>query len=401
MSDNNNFSACANLKDDCCGCEVCIQVCPKGVFSPVRDCIGFLYPKADASKCVSCGLCARKCPVLNAEKIAAASHNIEVYAGWHTDKKTLAESSSGGFFSALSQAIFDIGGKVAGAVYSEDFRAVEFFLADSYPQTAEMRGSKYVQGRKADIYAKIKSALATSPVLFCATPCEVAALISYLGKNPDNLYTCDFLCHGPTTTLALAQMVDFLQEKYSAKISELTMRYKRFGWFKKHIFRCKFSNGKAFEKFFGNMPLGKAFSVLKRKSCHSCKFKGDNRAADLTMADYWNIVDNLEGIEYNKDGTSLVIVNTPKGAEIFSRIKNFESIDTLDFFKRHIPHALVHCAPISTARKTLEADFAAKGLVKAVEASKSPKSKLMEFVPVPVKYYTLKLAAAAKKLLRK
>lgn len=401
MSDNNNFSACANLQDDCCGCEVCIRVCPKGVFSPARDCAGFLYPEADASKCVSCGLCAKKCPVLNADKLASPTHNIEARAGWHTDKKTLAESSSGGFFSALSQAVFDVGGKVAGAVYSEDFRAVEFFLADNYAQTEKMRGSKYVQGRKADIYAKIKSALATSAVLFCAAPCEVAALISYLGKNPENLYTCDFLCHGPTTPLALSQTVDFLQEKYRAKISSLTMRHKRFGWFKKHIFRCEFSNGKVFEKFFGNMPLGKAFSVLKRKSCLDCKFKNDNRAADITMADYWNIVDNRDGIEYNKDGTSLVIVNTPKGAEIFSRVKNFESVDTLDFFKRHTPHALVHCAPISPARKSLEADFAAKGLVKAVEAAKSTKSKLMEFVPVPVKYCALKLAAAAKKLLRK
>ena len=396
MDSKSDYRACVDLGTDCCGCELCIEVCPRGVFSAARDSVGFFYPKAEAEKCISCGLCSRKCPVINSKNLAESTHNIGVFAGWSTDEDTLMKSSSGGLFSALAKAVFAENGKVAGAVYSEGFKAVEFFIADNYSGIEAMRGSKYVQGRKSDIYRRVKTELKNCPVLFCGTPCEVAALVSYLGGAPENLYTCDFLCYGPTTEAALSQTVEHLERKYRSNVAALTMRNKRFGWTPKYIFKCVFSNGKSYENFFGNMPIGTAFTSLKRPSCHSCKFKDNMRASDITMADYWDIIGNSEAVEYNKNGTSLVIVNTLKGKQLFEKIEDFYSFSTEQLFAQKKPKALVSCAPVSPSRGPFEGKFVKMGLIEAVKSSKSVKSKLMEHVPLPIKYYGLKLLAKVR-----
>lgn len=46
-------------KSQCCGCSACVQRCPKQCISMHRDAEGFLYPKADESVCIGCGLCER------------------------------------------------------------------------------------------------------------------------------------------------------------------------------------------------------------------------------------------------------------------------------------------------------------------------------------------------------
>ena len=52
-----------------------------------------------------------------------------------------------------------------------------------------------------------------------------------------------------------------------------------------------------------------------RPSCAQCKFKGSERHADITLADFWGIEK-----EYDDDnGTSLVIVNSEKGQKWFDK----------------------------------------------------------------------------------
>ena len=46
---------------DCCGCETCVNVCPKSAITMCEDAIGFRYPKIDAEKCIDCGACIKKC----------------------------------------------------------------------------------------------------------------------------------------------------------------------------------------------------------------------------------------------------------------------------------------------------------------------------------------------------
>ena len=60
-----------------------------------------------------------------------------------------------------------------------------------------MRGSKYVQSTVGNVYQKTQDALkAGRKVPFTGTPCQVAGLYGFLGRDYEGLYTADLICHG-------------------------------------------------------------------------------------------------------------------------------------------------------------------------------------------------------------
>lgn len=56
-------------KEDCCGCGVCMLVCPSTAEHPekaismVQDTEGFLYPKINGQLCIRCYQCTKVCPI--------------------------------------------------------------------------------------------------------------------------------------------------------------------------------------------------------------------------------------------------------------------------------------------------------------------------------------------------
>lgn len=48
-------------EQDCCGCSVCMVVCPVKAIHMLEDEMGFLYPDIDVDKCINCGKCVRVC----------------------------------------------------------------------------------------------------------------------------------------------------------------------------------------------------------------------------------------------------------------------------------------------------------------------------------------------------
>lgn len=78
----------------------------------------------------------------------------------------------------------------------------------------------------------------------------------------------------------------------------------------------------------------KAFlnNAILRESCYHCHFKKINRISDITLADFWGIEKVLPKMDDNK-GTSLMILNSEKGRELFSLIKDnckYEKCDLND-----------------------------------------------------------------------
>ena len=45
----------------CCGCEACVQRCPRGCIEMKADHEGFFYPSVDTLQCIGCGACAAIC----------------------------------------------------------------------------------------------------------------------------------------------------------------------------------------------------------------------------------------------------------------------------------------------------------------------------------------------------
>lgn len=82
-------------KFKCCGCNACVQRCPKQCISMPEDEEGFLYPIVDLSVCIDCGLCEKVCPVINQE---SERNPIEVFAAVNQDDFIRMQSSSGGDF---------------------------------------------------------------------------------------------------------------------------------------------------------------------------------------------------------------------------------------------------------------------------------------------------------------
>ena len=177
----------------CCGCNACVQRCPKQCISMHEDEEGFLYPRVDKTICIECGLCEKVCPVINQNE---PRKPLKVYAAYNKDEKIRRESSSGGVFTAIAEQVIDEGGIVFGACFDENWE-----VKHDYTETKEglkaFRGSKYVQSRIKDNYQKAEHYLKEGrKVLFSGTPCQIAGLKKYLCKEYENLLTVDFICHG-------------------------------------------------------------------------------------------------------------------------------------------------------------------------------------------------------------
>ena len=180
-------------KSQCCGCEACVQRCPKQCITLHEDNEGFLYPLVDQTVCVDCKLCENVCPVLTPY---ADRKPLQVLAAINIDEKIRMESSSGGIFTLLAESIIKEGGVVFGARFDDEWQVMLDFT-ESIDGLAAFRGSKYVQARTKSTYKQCEKFLKEDrKVLFTGTPCQIAGLHHYLRKDYNNLITCDFVCHG-------------------------------------------------------------------------------------------------------------------------------------------------------------------------------------------------------------
>ena len=307
-------------KADCCGCGACAQSCPKGCITMKKDGEGFLYPNVEAARCIECGLCERVCPILN--KKTAGSGEVKAYAAYATEDDLRGKSSSGGLFALLAEEILSRGGCVAGAAFDEAF-SVRHILVDNVQDLEKLRGSKYVQSRMEDTYLCVKEQLQKGrPVLFTGVGCQVAGLKSYLGKEHENLYTVDILCHGVPSPKVWEQYLREQEQSHGQKPSSISFRDKRSGWRRSSI-SMKFADSAEYCRWAGEDRYMQVFlrDICLRPSCHSCRFKAVPRLSDLTIGDAWGIEKCMPELDDDR-GTSVVLVNSEKGQKLFDRISS-------------------------------------------------------------------------------
>ena len=111
----------------------------------------------------------------------------KAYAAWSKDAELRFNSTSGGIFSELAYSVLARGGFICGARYNEE-NTIEHAVVENKEGVEKLRQSKYAQSSMDDIYCKVKTLLLNQKlVAFAGTPCQVAGLKSYLGKNYENL----------------------------------------------------------------------------------------------------------------------------------------------------------------------------------------------------------------------
>ena len=318
----------------CTGCRACEQLCPKQAITMEENEEGFLIPHVNEELCINCKLCVEKCPQLKKKKEICTTQ--ECYAARIKDEATLIKSSSGGIFSALASFVLEEKGKVYGAAFTKDF-TVEHTAIESKEQLVTLQGSKYVQSNTNHTFQSVKQDLAQEKsVLYSGTPCQIAGLQQYLGKEEKGLITVDIVCHGVPSPKLFAKYIAYLEEKEHAPIVDFSFRDKEKGWGK--YLKVRWNNGKVMRKFCDLDPYYQCFMKgdLVREVCYACPYANTNRISDITIADYWGI--EIEHPEWStKQGVSAVMINTAKGKEIWEHIKeNVEYIPTtIEKIKKH------------------------------------------------------------------
>lgn len=311
-------------KEQCCGCNACGDVCPKGAISFPQDEEGFWYPKVDLEKCVNCGMCNKVCPLQNMDKVKSAEklNPPKVIGGYHKNIAIRFDSTSGGIFSALANAMYKDGGYVSGAIQNPDLTVCNFISNDK-SDLARLRSSKYVQSSAIGLYKEIKKLLvAGEKILACGSPCQMGALRTYLGKDYENLIIVDFLCRATNSPKAYHKYMEMLEKQYGGKVVYVKAKNKEHGW---HSLARKvvFDNGKEYygEGHDDHYRRGYHWNMFERPSCYDCKFKKIPRNSDITLGDFWGVGKVAPDLEQNL-GTSMVMLNTPKGEAFFEKIKS-------------------------------------------------------------------------------
>lgn len=308
-------------KSDCCGCEACVQRCPKRCISLHRDQEGFLYPLVDESICIDCGLCERVCPVINQGEPLKP---LVAYAAKNQDESVRLSSSSGGVFTALAEQVIAQGGVVFGARFDESWNVVHDYV-ETVEGLSAFRGAKYAQSRIGLCFLQAETFLRQGrQVLFSGLPCQIAGLKKFLRKDYDNLITVDLFCHGVPSPMVWKR---FLEEEVATphtQLKSISFRDKASGW-KNYSFSYlqEDTDGVHLHRILSAKNLfmrGFLTDLYLRPSCYHCPVKQCKSGSDLTIGDYWGIQQAHPGLDDDK-GVSAVLVNTDKGAAILQAVQ--------------------------------------------------------------------------------
>lgn len=297
---------------ECTGCEACANACPVSAIHMEPDTLGFYEAKIDMEACIDCGRCREVCPVLNG------------FSSDHTDKPACyaamaancirEKSSSGGAFYALAKTILDNGGAVCGASM-ESGLSVQHILIDDAARLPKLQRSKCVQSRINSCYQQVRQRLERGQdVLFSGTPCQVAGLRGYLGKEYKKLFTVDLLCHGvPSQQMLRDSLCDY------DNLIGVDFRDKEYGWDCTRI-TLLFQDGSKRNLTYNESRFEQGFhsSMILRESCFNCPFCDFPRQGDITIGDFWELDNQLPEINDGR-GISIVLINSPGGQCLWSK----------------------------------------------------------------------------------
>lgn len=306
----------------CTGCKMCADICPTNSITFKVDNEGFWYPYIDETTCTKCGLCFKKCPSLN--DISVQNNEPVVYSAWSKSDNTRISSTSGGVFWEIAEDFIRKDGVVIGSCYSKDYKSARHIVASTIDELVGLKGSKYFQSDTQGIYKIGESYLKDGrKVLFCGTPCQNAAFISFLNRKYDNLFCLDFICRSINSPKAFRSYIDWLEKKYESKTIKVQLKNKDKGW-NSLSSKVYFENGRISLNDKYTDPWVKGFiagDLYTRDSCFNCGYRKIPRAvSDITIGDFWGIEGQTE--EEMFKGISVVLVNSKKGERLFENIED-------------------------------------------------------------------------------
>lgn len=283
----------------------------------VRDREGFVRPKVDANVCVHCGRCEVVCPVNHSKE---PDRDPTCYIGKSKNEDEILRSTSGGVFGELAKDVLSRGGCVFGCALSKpEFKAAHIMIEDEGGLDT-LRGSKYFQSEIGDSYRRVRVCLdGGREVLFSGTPCQVAGLKLFLGKDYPQLLTVEIVCHGVGSYQVFRKFLDELERKVGSVARSVKFRDKDFSK-SPTTFSVVFENGDRYVRRSYADPYGRAFMnrLCLRRSCEDCPSREGRSGADITIGDYWGAEVFHPAFDRTK-GVSVIVAHTLAGRTAVQR----------------------------------------------------------------------------------
>ncbi|MDW2799768.1 Coenzyme F420 hydrogenase/dehydrogenase, beta subunit C-terminal domain [Clostridium boliviensis] len=375
------MSTITMIGQDCVGCRSCEQSCPPNCITIEENAEGFLYPVVNDSMCVQCGICLKKCPV--SQTWSDVRDPLAAYALKELDTDRIFCSSSGGASDAAVGAVLSRGGVVYGAAYNEDL-AVQHIEITNEEGRKKLQSSKYVQSDMKDAFSKAKERLQEGKiVLFTGTPCQIAGLYAFLGKNHKNLYTIDLICHGVPSPKFLKKYFEYQERQLGERIESFNFRAKdKRGWGTQYMLKTK-TKTKTRTKTLVLDKYGKYFmdGDCYRESCYRCRYANMNRPGDLTVGDFWGI-DRCKPDFSSPLGVSSVIVNSDKGYELIDWMKldsDIISVAVADVLVKQ--HNLIQPTARRSIRDKIYKEIDEVHFIEKIQVGLNAKERIKSMVP--------------------
>ena len=324
IGENNNTIDLLNKHYKCTGCRMCAQICPVKAIDMKENEDGFFEPIINKEKCIKCSLCFKRCPQLNDVEIGEKINSPKVFAVKNKNVEEQKNSSSGGVFSVLARYVLENNGAVYGACFDEKLK-LEHIRIDKQESLYKLRGSKYLQSNTKNTFELVKNDLNNGVrVLYVGTPCQIAGLKNYLGKDYEDLLLVDLVCHGVPSQKLFDKYITWLEKRNKSKVINYDFRNKEKSiWELGYVPKVSFENGKT-KYIYGNSDMY-ITSFLNgntlMESCYSCKYTKKERVSDITIGDFWG-VNKIYPELYDEKGISIVLTNTIEGKKAIDSIKS-------------------------------------------------------------------------------
>lgn len=328
-----------NNKTDCTACAACVSICPVHCISMQADDEGFMYPIASES-CIHCRKCEKVCPIVNKSKQHKENDfRQRAFCCISKNNQIWLRSASGGAFSEICYTWDDGKTMFSGAAW--DGLKVHHVCVFDSENIQPLCKSKYVSSDIENTFTKIKKHLDSGKrALFCGTPCQVAGLRKYLGKDYNNLLLIDLICHGVGSQKVFQACIKVLEQQFGQRIISYEFRSKKKNYEIDHI--QKIVTGKDKSIRVQNDPYIQLFLSQKclRPSCgNNCKFRSENRQGDITLADFKGLEKVFPDLIGVKKNYSTIVMNTSKGYSLFQELRRRMEMKecSIDDIKKYNP----------------------------------------------------------------
>ena len=307
----------------CCGCRACEQICPVKAITMKFDEEGFLRANIDYSICVSCGKCYAVCPV-NGSKNLYKREEI-YYAAYSKKNSIIRNSSSGGLFSVFANYFLDEGGTVYACRFDSDLNPIHDKITNE-EEIDYFRRSKYIQSDTKNTFSLAREDLEKGRlVLYVGTPCQISGLKSFLGKEYDNLFCIDLICHGVPSSKLFKENIAYWEGRYKSKLKCYEFRKKPRYYYYYFFFFLETMTGKKIEKPYFYDAYYEAFYNFKdyNEICYSCPYARPERTGDVTIGDFhWAINHHKELTNSPSYSISCLLINSKQGKAMVEAISD-------------------------------------------------------------------------------